>query len=170
MVGITWWRAWSISHKGKATSDVRYNLEHPPEAYSNATIHNHLNEYSEVAKQVHGPDWDSSTHDLDGEVIMRVEGGKKHGQYYLGDSTLYTASTPTLSQIRARTTDDDPPIRSRPTVGHFGMQALQTQLEEERRRREELEAKRLRQHEEAERQRQMAEQQRLHEEAKRSGR
>ncbi|TVU11959.1 hypothetical protein EJB05_45571, partial [Eragrostis curvula] len=47
---------------------------------------------------------------------MRVGGGKKHGRYWIGDSTLDTASTPTLSQIRARSTDSAPPIRPWPTA------------------------------------------------------
>ena len=61
-----------------------------------------------MAKQVHGLEHDPSAHDLDGEVVMRVGGGKKHGRYYLEDSVIDTASTPTLSQIRARSTGSDP--------------------------------------------------------------
>ena len=38
-------------------------------------------------------------HDLDGEVIMRVGGGKKHGRFWISNGTIDTASTPTLSQI-----------------------------------------------------------------------
>ena len=39
--------------------------------------------------------------DLDGEVVMRVGGGEKHVRFWIGDGTIDTASTPTLSQIRA---------------------------------------------------------------------
>ncbi|TVU14354.1 hypothetical protein EJB05_37817, partial [Eragrostis curvula] len=67
---------------------------------------------------------------------MRAGGGKKHGRYYLGDNVIDTASTPTLSQIRARTVSGGPSIRQRPTA----TQALQAQLEEERMRWEQLEA------------------------------
>ena len=102
-----------MAHKGKATSDVDYNPEDGPEAYSNATVHNRLSEYTSMAREVHGPEYDPSTEDLDGEVIMRVGGGKKHGQYWIGDSTLDTATTPTLSQIRARSTSSSPAIRPR---------------------------------------------------------
>lgn len=77
-------------------SDIQYNPEDPPTLYINVTVHSRLSAYTEVAKEVHGPDFDSSAHDLDGVVVMRVGGGKKHGWYYLGDSTLDTASTPTL--------------------------------------------------------------------------
>ena len=37
-----------MAHKGKATSDVDYNLEDGPEAYSNATIHNRFSEYTSM--------------------------------------------------------------------------------------------------------------------------
>jgi hypothetical protein len=86
-----------LAHKGKATSDVDYNPEDPPEAYSNATINSRLSQYTEMARMVHGPEYDPSTEDLDGEVVMRVGGGKKHGRYWLGDGTIDTAATPTLS-------------------------------------------------------------------------
>ncbi|TVU17464.1 hypothetical protein EJB05_33502, partial [Eragrostis curvula] len=138
---ITSFQAFALSHKGKATSDVQYNPEDHPSAYSNPTAYRSLSSYSEVAKEVHGPDIDPSTHDVDGEVVMRVGGGKKHGRYYLGDSTLDMASTPTLSQIRARRTSDGPTIRSRPTTAHLATQALEVQLKNERKKWEELEAR-----------------------------
>jgi hypothetical protein len=69
-----------LAHKGKATSNIDYNSEDPPLAYNNATIHNRLSQYIEMARAVHGPEYDPSTQDLDGEVIMRVGGGKKHGR------------------------------------------------------------------------------------------
>ena len=34
-----------MAHKGKATSDVHYNLEDPPKAYSNSSVHTRLTEY-----------------------------------------------------------------------------------------------------------------------------
>ncbi|CAN6362932.1 unnamed protein product [Urochloa humidicola] len=107
-------KAWALAHKGKATSDVTFNPEDPPEAYSNPSVHGRLSSYSDMARQIHGPEWDPSTEDIDGEVVMRVGGGKKHGRYWIADSTLDTASTPTLSQLRARATDSTPPVRPRP--------------------------------------------------------
>jgi hypothetical protein len=86
-----------LAHKSKATSDIDYNSEDPPSAYNNVTIHSRLSQYTEMARVVHGLEYDPSTKDLDGEVIMRVGGGKKHGRYWLGDSTLDMAITPTLS-------------------------------------------------------------------------
>ena len=70
-----------MAHKGKATSDVDYNPEDGSEAYNNETVHSRLSEYTSMAKEVHGLEYDPSTEDLDGEVVMRVGGGKKHGWY-----------------------------------------------------------------------------------------
>jgi hypothetical protein len=114
-----------LAHKGKATSDVDYNPEDPLSVYSNATIHSRLTQYTEMARAVYGPEYDPSTKHLDGEVIMRVGGGKKHEQYWLGDSTLDTATTPTLSQIRARSMSSSPAIRPRPDIAQYRVEALQ---------------------------------------------
>ncbi|TVU24809.1 hypothetical protein EJB05_27268 [Eragrostis curvula] len=91
-------KAWAMAHKGKATSiEVDYNPEDPPEAYSNATVHSRLSQYTEMAREVHGPEWDPSTEDLDGKIIMRVGGGKKHGQYWIGHG-LYSHPLSDLSE------------------------------------------------------------------------
>jgi hypothetical protein len=68
-----------MAHKGKATSDVSYNPEDLPKAYTNASIHTHINDYTSAARSVHGDEYDPSTQDFDAEVIMRIGGGKKHG-------------------------------------------------------------------------------------------
>ena len=96
--------AYALAHKGKVTADIAYNPEDPLSAYSNESIHTYLDGYTLMARAVHGPEYDSSAHDLDGEVVMRAGGGKKHGRFWIGDGTIDTASTPTLSQIRARST------------------------------------------------------------------
>jgi hypothetical protein len=70
-----------MAYMGKATSNFSYNLEDPPSTYNNATVHNHLIPYIEVAKEVHGLEFDPTSADLDGEDIMRVGEGKKHGWY-----------------------------------------------------------------------------------------
>ncbi|XP_066342243.1 auxin-responsive protein IAA19-like [Miscanthus floridulus] len=72
--------AYALAHKGKATSDVAYNPEDPPSAYSNEPIHSGLDGYTLMARVVHGPEYNLSTHDLDGEVVMRAGGGKKHSR------------------------------------------------------------------------------------------
>jgi hypothetical protein len=57
------------------TSDVTYNPDDGPEAYSNLVVYSRLNEYSAMAQKVHGPDYDPRTKDNDGDVLMRVGGG-----------------------------------------------------------------------------------------------
>ncbi|TVU49778.1 hypothetical protein EJB05_01114, partial [Eragrostis curvula] len=124
--------AWALAHKGKASSStVDYNPEDGPEAYSNPTVHARLRQYTEMAREKHGPEWNPSTKDLDGEIIMRLGEGKKHGRYWIGDSTLDTASTPTLSEIRARSSSSTPPIRPRPSAAQLQFEQSQTQLREE---------------------------------------
>jgi len=87
------------SNEGKATFDVAYNPEDPPSAYSNESIHSRLDGCTSMARVVHGPEYDPSAHDLDGEVVMRAGGGKKHGRFWIGDGTIDTASTPTLPRF-----------------------------------------------------------------------
>ena len=94
--------------------------------YSNATVHSRLSGrlsgYTSMAQDVHGPEFDVMNEPIDGEVVMRVGGGKKHGRYWFGDSLVDMATTPTLSQIRARSTSSSPAIRPRPDT-------TQTQIE-----------------------------------------
>ena len=98
---------------GQGDVDVSYNPADPPEAYSNPSIHIPITEYMEIGRALHGDTWDPATQPLSGEAIMRAGGGKKHDRYWLANSLVDTASTPTLSQFRARTTDSTPPIRPR---------------------------------------------------------
>ena len=81
-----------MAHKGKAMADVAYNPEDPPSAYNNEFIHSRLDGYTSMARAVHGPEYDPSAHDLDGEVVMRAEGGKKHGRFWIVDGTIDTAT------------------------------------------------------------------------------
>jgi hypothetical protein len=114
-----------MAHKGKVTSDVNYNPEDGPEAYSNVTAHSRLSEYTSMAREVHDPDYDLTTENLDGEVIMRVGGGKKHGRYWIADGAIDASSTPTLSQIRARSTSASPAIRPLQDTPQYRIQELQ---------------------------------------------
>ncbi|XP_066338522.1 uncharacterized protein [Miscanthus floridulus] len=79
-----------------------------------------------MAREIHGPEFDPSTADLEGDIVMRLGPGKPHGRYYMGNSTIDTANTQTLAQIRARSTSSSPAIRprSQPQVV-----ALQAQIE-----------------------------------------
>jgi hypothetical protein len=62
-------------------SDVIYNPEDGPEAYSNPTVYSRLSEYTTMAQEVHGLDYDPRTEDINGDVLMRVGGGKRHVRY-----------------------------------------------------------------------------------------
>ena len=89
--------AYALAHKGKAMANVTYNPEDPPSVYSNESVHSRLDGYTSMARVVHSLEYDPSAHDLDGEVVMRAGGGKKHGRFWIGDGTIDTTSTPTLS-------------------------------------------------------------------------
>jgi hypothetical protein len=47
-----------MARKDKVAFDVIYNPENGSEAYNNTTVHNFLNEYTAMAKQVHAPEYD----------------------------------------------------------------------------------------------------------------
>jgi hypothetical protein len=100
-VVVTWWPALlpleGICYvpQGKTMSDVNYNPEDGPKAYSNPMVHARLSAYTTMAREVHGPEFDPATEDLDGEVVMRVGGGKNHGRYWIADGNrlvLYSYS------------------------------------------------------------------------------
>jgi hypothetical protein len=114
-----------MAHKGKAMSDVTYNPDDGPEAYSNPAVYSRLSKYTAMAHEVHGPDYDPRTEENDGDVLMRVRGGKRHGRYWIADGTIDSLSTPTLSQVRARTTSSSPAIRPRQDNSHHEIQQLQ---------------------------------------------
>ncbi|XP_039787952.1 uncharacterized protein LOC120654480 isoform X1 [Panicum virgatum] len=134
-----------MSHMGRATSDMAYNPAAPPEAYTNPSIDARINAYTEVGRALHGETWDPTTAPLSGEAIMRAGQGKKHGRYLIANSLVDTASTPSLSQLRASTTDSTPPIRPRPETSVASVLQRQAEMEakfeEERRCRMEIEAK-----------------------------
>ena len=89
--------AYALAHKGKATSDITYNPEDPPSAYNNESVHSCLDGYTSMARVDHSPEYNPSAHDLNGEVVMRAGGDKKHGRFWIGNGTVDTTSTPTLS-------------------------------------------------------------------------
>jgi hypothetical protein len=112
--------AYMLAHKGKATaSETTYNPDDPLEAYSNPSIHSRFTTYAETGRQIHGPEWDPIRASFDGETVMRIGGGKKHGHYYMGDSLLDTASTPTLAAVMAKDTKNAPPICPRPSAARW---------------------------------------------------
>ena len=53
-----------------------YNPADGPEAYTNASIHSKLSEYTSAAHERHGEDFDPATQPLDTDLLMRLGGGK----------------------------------------------------------------------------------------------
>jgi hypothetical protein len=70
-----------MAHKGKATSDVTYNPEDGPKAYSNPTVQSSFGEYTAIVKEVYGPEYDLRAEDINRDILMKVGGGKRHGRY-----------------------------------------------------------------------------------------
>ena len=91
-------QAYCMAHKGKAASNISFSLDDPASAYSNSSIHTRVNEYVSAVRSVHGEDYDPSTEPIDGEVVMRLGGGKKHVRLWIGDSIVDSAPL-SLSQI-----------------------------------------------------------------------
>jgi hypothetical protein len=100
-----------MTHKGKATSDATYNPDDRLEAYSNPAVYSLLHDYTAMAQEVHGPEYDPRTEQIDPDVLMRVGGGKRHGRYWIADGAIDSSSTPTLSQVRARSMGSSLAIR-----------------------------------------------------------
>jgi len=46
---------------GKATAQIEYNPDALPQTYSNSSVHSRLSSYREVARSLHGQDYDLST-------------------------------------------------------------------------------------------------------------
>jgi len=114
-----------LSHKGKATSDITFREDDPPEAYSNPTIQPRVTGYTTMARQVHGPEFDPRREPLSGEAVMRMGGGKKHGRYYIGGSLLNPAEVPTLPQVKARSSSSSPAVQERPTASQSLLETVQ---------------------------------------------
>ena len=81
--------AYVLAHMGPARSNIEYNPDVGPEAYTNSSVHTRLTSYTEAARLVHGPAYDLRTEErLDLEIVMRV--GKARS---MGGSGLATASS-----------------------------------------------------------------------------
>jgi len=121
---VTTFQAWGLAHKGKATSDVVFNVDDPPEAYTNPTAHDKIRTYTQGVREVHGPDYDPTSQPIDAEVVMRVGAGKQHGRYLIADGSI--SSSRRLSQIRASSSSGSPSsIRPRSNTTQGIVAALQ---------------------------------------------
>jgi hypothetical protein len=72
---------YGLTRKEKATSDVTFSPDDPPESYNNPSAYTCISSYASEARSVQGPDWDPSTDDINGMTVMRIGHGKKHGRY-----------------------------------------------------------------------------------------
>jgi hypothetical protein len=70
--------------------------------YNKPTVHNRLSQYTTIAKKVYGLDYDPRTEDIDGDVLMRVGGGKRHARYWIVDRAFNSSSTPTVIKEHER--------------------------------------------------------------------
>jgi hypothetical protein len=92
---------YALSHKGKATAlDNRYDLEDGPDTYTNTNVHPKLAEYTTAFRRRHGEEKDPATEPLDTNLVVRLGGGKQHGQYWMANSAIDPSSAPTLREIR----------------------------------------------------------------------
>jgi hypothetical protein len=99
-----------MAHKGKATSDVSYNVRDGTKAYNNPSFSRRIAEYTEACKQKYGEDYNLSEHDIDIDIVMALGGGKKHGRLWIGDDIIDSSSL-RLADVRARRTESDSQIR-----------------------------------------------------------
>jgi hypothetical protein len=103
--------AYALAHMGPTSSNIEYNPDAGPEAYTNSSVHTRLTSYAEAARSVHGPGYDPRIEErLDPEIVMRVRQGKKHGCFWLGDSILNMGSTLPLNRLRAASMSSSVPI------------------------------------------------------------
>lgn len=71
-----------MSHLGKSTADNDWTLDVPAESFTNTSIHPRISTYIEMARSVHGEQYDPTTKEwLDPELVMRVGEGMKHGRF-----------------------------------------------------------------------------------------
>jgi hypothetical protein len=106
--------AWAMSHMGRVSSDVSFNPDAPPEAYTDPTVHTKVRDYTEAVRTLHGSDYDLSSESLHTEVIVRLGLGKKHGRLWIVDDAVSLTSAPSLSEVRAQSMSSSLPICPRP--------------------------------------------------------
>jgi hypothetical protein len=87
---------------GRVLFDVSFNLDAPPEAYTDLTVHAKVRDYTETVRTLHGSDYDLSNEPLHTEVIMRLGQGKKHEQLWIANGVVSSTSAPSLFEVRAR--------------------------------------------------------------------
>jgi hypothetical protein len=69
--------------------------------------------YRKKFKEVHGPEYDPSQHDIDIEVVVLLGESQKKGRLWRGDGSIPKHRIPKLSEVRARRTSSQPGIERR---------------------------------------------------------
>ena len=100
-----------MAHKGSYKTAKAYSEGDGPSVYTSLSAYNKMTSYSEVVKQLRGPDFDPSQNPIDPEALMISAGGKSHGTLAMCDG--FVPITETLSQIKSRQTSSAPAIRQR---------------------------------------------------------
>lgn len=93
--------------------------------YCNPHVAARVDGYKSMVSELHGPEYVPEEHPIDPVAVMMAGGGKKHGRYWLADSLIDTASTPTLTQIRSQSTSSTPSVRPRPSATSSRLSELQ---------------------------------------------
>ena len=101
-----------MAHKGKYKTVKEYSEGDEVEAYTSAAAYHKMMAYSEVAKQLHGPQFDPSEEEMDPEALMISVGGKHHGSTSMCNGFVHCPGT--LPRIKARKTSSVPDLRPRP--------------------------------------------------------
>ena len=103
--------SFAMAHKGPYRTVKAYSEGDGVEAYTSAAAYHKMTAYSEVAKQLRGPEFDPSMEEMDPEALMISGGGKHHGALSMADG--FVPCPETLPQIKARQTSSAPTIRQR---------------------------------------------------------
>src|SRR3954463_4406595 len=101
-----------MSHKGKYKMVKAYSESDGVETYTSAASYHKMVAYSEVAKELRGPQFDPSEEEMDPEALMIAAGGKYHGSTSMCNG--FVPCPETLPQIKARQTSSAPAVRPCP--------------------------------------------------------
>src|SRR4051812_10073336 len=101
-----------MAHKGKYKMLKAYSEGNGVEAYTSVAAYHKMVTYSEVAKELHGPQFDPSEEEIDPEALMISGGGKYHGSTSMCIGFVHCPET--LPQIKLRKTSSAPAIQPRP--------------------------------------------------------
>jgi hypothetical protein len=97
---------------GPVKSSVIFNLDAPAQAYSDPTVHGKVRDYVEAVRSLRGSYYNLSTEPLETEVIVRLGQGRNHVRLWIADGADSSSSTPSLSDVRARSMGRSLPIRA----------------------------------------------------------